>query len=78
MPNLEMLIYKSFNGIESTVRWRSEREFDAVKNFLTEIGAHVMGIFENDKDTGGTFVEVETKEQFEALSEFVKSLRQES
>jgi hypothetical protein len=78
MSNLEMLIYTAFNGIETTVRWRNEREFDAVKKFLTEIGAHVMGISENNKPTGEVFVDVETKEQVESLRQFVESFRQES
>lgn len=77
MSNLEMVIYTAFNGIETTVRWRNEREFDAVKEFLKEKGAHVMGIYENNKPTDGVFVDVNTKQQMEALNEFVKSLRQE-
>lgn len=78
MSNLEMCIYTAFNGIETTGRWRDEREFEAVKNYLTEIGVRVTGIYENNKRKDGLFVYVETKEQADALTEFVKSLRQES
>lgn len=78
MSNLEMVIYTAFNGMETTGRFRNEREFAAVRNFFTEKGARVTSIYENDKPTGGVYVYVETEEQMEAVSEFVKSLRQES
>lgn len=78
MSKPEMIIYTAFNGMETTGKWRDEREFEAVKNYLPKIGARMMGISENNKSTGGVFVHLETKEQVEALSEFVKSLREAS
>jgi len=77
MSNLEMRIYTAFNGVESVAKWRGEREFEAAKNYLKEIGALVMGISENNKAKEGVYVYVETKEQFEALVEFTNSLRPE-
>jgi hypothetical protein len=71
-----MRIYTAFNGVESTYRWRNDREFQAIKTFLQEKGARVMGVSENNKPTGAVFVDVETKEQMEALNEFVRSLRE--
>jgi hypothetical protein len=76
MSNLDMRIYTAFSGVESTVRWRNEHEFQAVKTFLKEKGARVMGVSENNKATGAVYVDVETKEQVEELNEFVRSLRE--
>lgn len=78
MSNLEMRVYTAFNGVESVAKWRGEREFDAVKNYLKEIGAQVMGISENNKPKEGVYVYIETKEQFDALIKFANSLGQES
>lgn len=78
MPNLEMRIYTAFNGVESVAKWRGEREFEAIKNYLKEMGARVTGVHENNKPKDAIFVYLETKEQFDALIEFANSLRQDS
>jgi hypothetical protein len=75
MSNLEMRIYTSFNGIETTVTCRDESEFQAIKSFLQEKGVAVMGVARNGERTDGTYVYVETQEQIDALNEFVKLLR---
>jgi len=78
MSNLEMRIYTAFDGIESTIKWCNDDEYQAVRKFLQDNGADVCGISEDNKPTGREFVYVENKEQIEGLSEFVRSLRQES
>jgi hypothetical protein len=75
MSNLEMLIYTAFNGVESTVTWANQDEYQAVKKFFEDAGASVMSISSN-VPTGAEFVYVEKKEQIQGLNEFVKSLRQ--
>ena len=75
MSNLEMLIYTAFNGVESTVTWANQGEYQAVKKFFEDAGASVMSISSN-VPTDAEFVYVEKKEQIQGLSEFVKSLRQ--
>jgi hypothetical protein len=76
MTNLDMRIYTAFNGVETTVRCRNEHEFQAIKTFLKEKGADVMGVSENNKPTGAVYVYVETKELIDDLNEFVRSLRE--
>ena len=72
MPNHpEMRIYTAFNGVESIARCRDERAFETLKNYLKEIGARVSGI--NGERKEAVFVYLETKEQSDALDEFVKS-----
>lgn len=78
MPHPEMRIYTAYNGVESIGRWRNERVFEAVKNYLVKIGARVSSVHENNKPKDAVFVYLETKEQSDALDEFVKSLGREN
>jgi hypothetical protein len=76
MANLEMRIYTAFNGIETTVTCHDDGEFEAVKSFLQDKGAAVMGVARNGERTDGVYVYVETQEQIDALNEFVKLRRE--
>jgi hypothetical protein len=77
MSNLEMRIYTAFNGVEATVTWASQDEYQAVRKFFEDAGASVMSISSN-VPTDAEFVYVENREQIQGLNEFVKSLRQKS
>jgi hypothetical protein len=76
MPNLEMRIYTAFNGVETTVTWPNQDEYQAVKKYFEDAGASVMSISSN-VPTDAEFVYVETREQIQGLNEFVESLRRE-
>jgi hypothetical protein len=77
MSNLEMQIYTAFNGVETTVTWTNQDEYQAVKKFFEDAGASVMSISSN-VPTEAEYVYVENREQIQGLNEFVKSLRQKS
>jgi hypothetical protein len=77
MSNLEMQIYTAFNGVETTVTWANQDEYQAVKKFFEDAGASVMSISSN-VPTDAEYVYVENREQIQGLNEFVKSLRQKS
>jgi hypothetical protein len=77
MSNLEMLIYTAFNGVETTVTWANQDEYQAVKKFFEDAGASVMSISSN-VPTDAEYVYVENREQIQGLNEFVESLRQKS
>jgi hypothetical protein len=75
MTNLEMKIYTEFDGINATVKWNSEKEYQVVKRFFLDNGARVSGISSNTP-TAREFVFVESRDQIEGLDEFVHSLRE--
>jgi hypothetical protein len=76
MPNLEMRIYTAFNGVETTLTWPNQDEYQAVKKYFEDAGASVMSISSN-VPTDAEFIYVEKREQIQGLNEFVESLRRE-
>jgi hypothetical protein len=73
MLNLKMMIYSPF-GVESTIEWEDEQEYGLAKKFLTDIGV----LCAESKDADGktrNFFYMETMQQFDAFSDFRKSLR---
>jgi len=74
MQSLTMLIYTAFDGIETTVVWNSQEEYDLVKEFLECRGVRVSGV--NGVRLDRNFVYVENEQQLEDLSNYVQSLRE--
>ncbi len=56
MSNLTMIIYSEYDGVESTVVWRNEEQFQQVKKFLQGLGLHVSGATSEGERTRATFV----------------------
>jgi hypothetical protein len=75
MTNLEMKIYTEFDGINATVKWANENEYQAVKRFFLDNGARVSHISSN-VPTAREFVFVENREQIHGLDEFVRGVRE--
>ncbi len=74
MSNLKMMIYSPF-GVESTMEWDNEEEYQLVKSFLEDNGVLCAEL----KDAGGktcNFFYMETMQQFDAFHNFTRSLRE--
>jgi hypothetical protein len=72
MSHLRMKIYSPF-GVESTVEWANEGEYQQAKKFLKDNGV----LCAESKDDSGKrrdFFYIETMQQFNAFHDFRKSL----
>jgi hypothetical protein len=74
MQNLQMLIYTAVNGVQNTISWTDEKEYDAATKFFNDIGAPITGVHDNDGPTGAVFVYLDDQQKMDAFSEFLKSL----
>ncbi len=74
MRNLQMLIYTAVNGVQSTITWRDEKDYDAATRFFSGVGAIVTGVYDNNGPTGGVFVYVNDQQKMDAFSKLLKSL----
>lgn len=77
MLNLEMDIYTATTGVEMTIKWASENEYQLVKKFLTDMGAG-CGPPSRVRAAGQRpeFFYLENDEQFHALLNFMRSLKE--
>jgi hypothetical protein len=76
MSKLEMLIYTAFDGVEATVAWKDEKEYQNVRRFLEDKGVRVSGISSGNQPMEGNFVYIENERQLEELFEYARSLRE--
>ncbi|MGA8498834.1 MAG: hypothetical protein WB764_25340 [Xanthobacteraceae bacterium] len=76
MSNLTMIIYSEYDGVESTVVWRNEEQFQQVKKFLQGMGLHVSGVTSEGERTRAAFVYMKTEQQYKAMCEFSHSLEE--
>jgi hypothetical protein len=73
-PNLEMNIYSAVTGVQMTIKWASEKEYQLGKKFLIDQGAVFAGSSDGKMPE---FFGLETKQQLDALLEFRRSLREQ-
>jgi hypothetical protein len=76
MSNLTMIIYSEYDGVESTIVWRNELQFQQIKKFLEDMGLHVSGVTSEGERTRPAFVYMKTEQQYKAMCEFSKSLEE--
>jgi hypothetical protein len=74
MSNLAMIVYSEYDGVESTIEWRNEEQFQQVKKFLEDMGLHVTETLLDGERTKPAFVYMKTEQQYKAMSEFSWSL----
>lgn len=75
MPTLDMEIYTAFNGVQMTIAWADEAEYQAGKEFLIGLGAFDIPFAATRADRP-EFIYLETEQQRDALFEFRRSLRE--
>lgn len=72
--NLKMMIYSPL-GVESTIEWANEQDYQLAKKFLTDRGV----LCAESKDANGktcNFFYMENTEQFNAFCDFRLKLKQ--
>lgn len=74
-PSLKMTIYTAGTGVEMTLAWASEDDYQAGKKFLKDIGALDFPSDRVRHDKPEYFY-LQSKEQLESLYEFRQSLRE--
>ncbi len=77
MSNLAMDIYTQSSGVQLTLDWDNEEEYQIGKKFLADLGAL---FFENRQSNPckADFVYLENTGQLEALYEFRRSLQEKT
>jgi hypothetical protein len=75
MAKLEMDIYTQATGVQMTIAWANEEEYQLGKKFLTNMGAS-CGQSSDRRDEKAEFFYLESKQQLEALFQFRRSLRE--
>ncbi len=77
MSNLKMEIYTQSTGVQLTLAWDNEEEYQLGKDFLANLGALW---FERPSDNAGkpNFVYLKNINQLEALYEFRRFLREKA
>jgi hypothetical protein len=78
MSNLTMIVYSEYDGVESTIVWRNEEQFQQVIKFLEDMGLHVSGTTSDGERTRPAFVYVKTEQQYKAMCEFSWSLEEKA
>lgn len=73
-PSLEMDIYTQSTGVQMTIAWANEEEYQLGKKFLTDMGALDFPSDEVRREKPEFFY-LENRQQLEALFEFRRSLR---
>lgn len=74
-PSLEMDVYIQTNGVQMTIAWTNEEEYQIGRNFLMNLGASCGQSSERRHDKPAFFY-LENENQLEALFEFRQSLRE--
>jgi len=77
MLNLKMDIYTKATGVQMTITWANEEEYQLGQKFLTDMGAS-CGQASDRRGEKPAFFYLESKEQLESLYEFRRSLRETS
>jgi hypothetical protein len=73
MPNLKMDVYTQSTGVQLTLSWNNEQEYQRAKEFLASLGASCIS--QGEPSSGKPeFVYLENTKQLEALYEFRRSL----
>ncbi len=75
MQNLKMDIYTQATGVQMTIAWTNEEEYQLGKKFLTDMGAS-CGQSSDRRGEKPAFFYLESKEQLESLYKFRRSLRE--
>jgi len=74
MSNLEMDIYTRATGVQVTIAWVDEDEYQLGKKFLTELGAG-CGQSSDRRSDKSAFYYLETEDQLKSLYAFMRGLR---
>lgn len=74
MSNLKMDIYTKATGVQMTIAWANEEEYQLGKKFLTDMGAS-CGRSSDRRGEKPAFFYLENRQQLESLYEFMRSLR---
>ena len=77
MSNLKMDIYTRATGVQMTIAWANEEEYQLGKKFLADMGASCGGSSDHRGDKPSFFY-LETKEQLDSLFEFRRTLREKA
>lgn len=77
MPNFKIDIYNRATGVQMTIRWANEDEYQLGKKFLTDLGAS-CGNSSDRREGKPAFFYLENQQQLEALYEFRRSLREKA
>jgi hypothetical protein len=77
MANLKMILYTAYDGIESTITWDSEEVYQLIKQFLENMGLDVSETLSDGVRTRPAFVYMETEQQYDALCDFTRALKDE-
>lgn len=72
MPSLEMDVYTASTGVEMTIWWANEEDYQKGREFLTRMGANCGPPEKNRKKP--EFFYLQNLEQLQSLLEFRKSL----
>jgi hypothetical protein len=79
MSNLEMDIYTATTGVQITVKWENEDEYQLGKKFLTDMGASCGSRGKmRVPDQKPEFFYLENAKQLEALFRFMRSLNEKA
>ncbi len=73
--SLQMDIYTQATGVQMTIVWSDEEEYQLGKKFLMDMGAS-CGQSSDRRDKKPAFFYLENEQQLEALFEFRRSLRE--
>jgi hypothetical protein len=77
MSNLKMDIYNRATGVQMTIGWANEEEYQLGKKFLTDLGAG-CGSSSDRREQKPAFFYLENQQQLETLYEFRRSLREKA
>lgn len=77
-PSLKMDIYTQATGVQMTLAWRNEDEYQLGKKFLIDVGALYFPSGEEPRRDKPEFFCFENREQLESLFEFRRSLREKA
>jgi hypothetical protein len=77
MLNLKMDVYTKATGVQMTIAWANEEEYQLAKKFLTDMGASCSQPSDRRGDKPAFFY-LENKQQLESLYEFRRSLREKA
>lgn len=77
MLDLKMDIYTQDTGVQMTIAWANENEYQLGKKFLTDMGVRCIEP-RNARDKKPEFVYLENRQQLESLFAFRRSLREKS
>jgi hypothetical protein len=69
-------MYTAFDGAETRITWQSEETYQAVKVYFKKRGIDVTPMMSGGVTTDVEFVYVETEQQYDALVEFMETLKE--